>query len=112
METYSVVSIICPNCETALEPNADVCTVCGANTSTGEVPREAPRKKLMDRPWLLIVVILHVGLLGIPLYWKTKYSTPVRIAIIAASMAYTLFAVLAIVWGCKFIIDTLRPLRG
>jgi len=52
----------------------------------------------MDQPWLLAVVLLHVGFLGIPVYWRTKYSTSVRLAIIAASIAYTLFVVIFVYW--------------
>ena len=32
--------------------------------------------------WLIIVLLLHVGLLGIPIYWRTKYSTTTRLFII------------------------------
>jgi len=110
MESYSVTSIICPSCTTALDPTDDVCHQCGANTTSGADTNDALRPRLMDRPWLLVVVLLHVGVLGIPLYWKTKYSTSVRLAIIAASIAYTLFAVTTIVWGCKYIISQFRLL--
>ena len=110
METYSVTSIICPNCTTALDPTDDVCHRGGADTTSGADTNDAQRSRLIDRPWLLIIVVLHVGVLGVPLYWKTKYSTSVRLAIIAASIAYTLFAVTMIVWGCKYIIGQFRLL--
>ena len=110
MESYSVTSIICPHCATALDPTDDVCHQCGTNTTSGVDTNDAPRSRMMDRPWLLVVVLLHVGVLGIPLYWKTKYSTSVRLAIIAVSIAYTLFAVTFIVLGCMFIIGKFRLL--
>lgn len=110
METYSVVTIICPNCGTALEPADDTCHRCGANTSSGAGNCAAPRPPLMDRPWLLIVVLLHVGVLGIPLYWKTKHPLPVRLAFIGASIVYTVFAVFVIVWGSMFIVGRIRLL--
>ena len=55
-------------------------------------------KRLVNNPWALLVLVLHVGLLGIPLYWKTKYSLTVRLLIILASIVYTLVAVWLIVW--------------
>jgi hypothetical protein len=111
METYSVVSIICPNCKTALDPGDDVCRQCGAHTTSGVVDTtDAPRTRLIDRPWLLIVVVLHVGLLGIPLYWKTSYSTSVRLVIIVASIVYTVFALAIIIGVGKYLFDTFRML--
>ena len=59
----------------------------------------------MDRPWLIIVVLLHVGLLGIPYYWKTKYSVPMRLTIIAVSIAYTLFVVILTIIVLRFVIN-------
>lgn len=110
MEAYSVVSIICPQCGIELKPADDVCHQCGANTSSETGQGAPPRSRLMDRPWLLVVVVLHVGVLGIPLYWKTNYSTPARLAIIAASIVYTVFAVTVIVWGCLLIFNMFRQL--
>jgi len=111
MEAYSVVSIVCPNCGTALEPADDVCHRCGARTSIAAPQSAAPRARLMDRPWLLIIVVLHVGVLGIPLYWKTKYPAPVRLAIIGASVVYTVLAVAVIALGSMYIIGQFRSLR-
>lgn len=63
------------------------------------------RRRLIDNPWVLWVAVLHLGLLGIPLYWKTRYSVSTRLAIIGGSIAYTLFAVVAIYWGVMKIIE-------
>jgi len=110
MESSSVISIICPKCKTTLDPGDDVCHQCGATATSGVETNDAPRTRLIDRPWLLIVVLLHVGLLGIPLYWKTKYSLSVRLGIIAASIAYTVFALTIIIFGGMYIIDKIRLL--
>ena len=110
MESYSVTSIICQNCTTDLDPNDDICHQCGANTSGDVERKDGSRGRLIDRPWLLIVVVLHVGLLGIPMYWKTKYSMRVRLIIIAVSIAYTIFSVVIIVVVGMSIIDNIRML--
>ncbi len=112
MESYSVTSIICPNCETALDASDDVCHQCGARTTCNVASNDRPHVRLIDRPWLLIVVVLHVGVLGIPMYWKTKYTTSVRLAIIGASIAYTVFAVAIIYWAGKYLIDIFRMLAS
>ena len=109
MESYTVMSIVCPGCGADLDPTADICEACGARTTTGQ-PLVAPPKPLMDRPWLLVVVLLHVGVLGIPLYWKANYPAHVRLGVIAASIVYTIFALVVILWGGKFIIDQIRLL--
>ncbi len=63
-------------------------------------PQDAKQKlkQLFNNPWALLVLVLHVGLLGIPLYWKTKYSLSTRLLIILASIVYTIAAVGLIVW--------------
>ncbi len=74
-----------------------------AELSNGETPPRSEVMQLMDRPWVIIVLLLHVGFLGIPIYWKTKYSVGVRLGIIVASIAYTLFAVVFIVLMLRWI---------
>lgn len=59
--------------------------------------------ELMDRPWVIVVLLLHVGLLGIPIYWKTNYSVAARLGIILASIAYTVFAIVFIVVMLRWI---------
>lgn len=61
-------------------------------------------KELLDRPWFIVVLILHVGFLGIPLYWRTKYSLGVRVMIVVASIAYTVGAVACIVWMLRALV--------
>ncbi len=98
METFSVVSIICPSCGTELEPTADVCQECGASTAS-----DRPDGNLMDRPWMLAIVVLHLGLIGIPLYWRTKYSIPIRLAIIGFSIVYTIFVVVVTIRVLRYV---------
>lgn len=67
--------------------------------ASSDQPQDSKQKlkQLFDNPWALLVLVLHVGFLGIPLYWKTKYSLPVRLLIIVASIVYTMAAVWFIV---------------
>ncbi len=60
-------------------------------------------KRLLNQPWALVVLILHVGFLGIPLYWKTKYSVGIRLMMIVVSIVYTVGAVALIVWMLRWI---------
>lgn len=60
-------------------------------------------KELVEKPWVLVVLVLHVGVLGIPIYWKLNYSLRGRLTVILASLAYTVFAVFAIVWMLRWI---------
>lgn len=97
-----IVEILCPHCHAVLDAHINECPRCGRTTKTA--PREpAPRQNLIDRPWLIVLTMLHVGVLGIPLYWHTRYSTRVKLAIIAASILYTVAAVAGIFWGCLYI---------
>ena len=98
MEALNVTTIICPNCGAALEPTAATCRQCGGTTAKQQA-NESPvgSKQLLDRPWVIVVLLLHVGLLGIPLYWKTKYSLAVRWFLVVASIVYTVGAVAFIV---------------
>jgi len=110
MEADFVVSIVCPKCGTELEPSEALCGQCGANTSGDHLDSQPSQSRLIDKPWLLVVLILHVGFLGIPLYWRTKYSAGVRLAMVIVSIVYTVLAVAIIVWFCKFIFNAFRPL--
>jgi hypothetical protein len=92
-QTNLIDSIVCPNCERALDPTASNCPDCQTSTSDKTDPR------LVDRPWLILIVLLHLGILGIPLYWCTRYSLKTRLAIVLLSVVYTLVAVAIIIWG-------------
>jgi predicted amidophosphoribosyltransferase len=97
-----VVEILCPHCNAVLDAHLNRCPQCGRPTASAS--REpAPRQSLIDRPWVIVLTMLHVGFLGIPLYWHTRYSTRVKLAMIAASILYTIGAVAGIVWGCVYI---------
>jgi ribosomal protein L40E len=100
MSAELVSTIVCPHCLADLDARAERCSRCGrqvsARTATGKSPEE-PR--IIDRPWLIVIVLLHLGLLGIPLYLKTRYSLATRLMICAASIAYTFLALAGIAWG-------------
>jgi hypothetical protein len=104
MEAHTVTTIVCRKCHADLAVSAAFCDQCGTPTNDGQPPSGAPadaQRRLMDRPWFIIVLLLHVGVLGIPAFWKTNYSVPTRLLIILASILYTLFAVVVIIWSLK-----------
>jgi hypothetical protein len=106
--TAVLVDIVCPYCGQVVAADADRCPHC--ERSTAADPTQAlPTKRLTDRPWLIVLMILHVGCLGIPLYWRTRYSLAVRMLLVAVSVIYTVLTVVGIIWGCAYI---LRMLRG
>jgi hypothetical protein len=63
--------------------------------------------KVMDRPWAIILLLLHVGFLGIPIYWKTNYSVGTRVWISVASIVYTVAAVAFIFFTLRWIFQVL-----
>ena len=107
MDAETVSSIICPQCESVLDPKDDVCQNCGSATAGSPPPRAGSSGKgtrirddrLLNNPWVLLILVLHVGLLGIPVYWKLRYSRSTRILIIVGSIVYTVIAVGGILWG-------------
>src|SRR5688572_4613135 len=102
MNPVLVSSIICPRCYTELSADSETCSHCGTSLRTQPAARQTEvvdQGRIIDRPWLIGIVLLHIGFLGIPLYWKTSYSVGARIAICLLSIAYTVFAVAVIVWG-------------
>ena len=108
MEAHAVTTVICRNCHAELAVTADVCDRCGTRTNENGASHpsavdesSAQQARLLDRPWFLIVLILHLGVLGIPAYWATGYSLPTRLLIVTASILYTAFAVVVIVWSLR-----------
>ena len=77
-----------------------------------QAPSRSEFMQVMDRPWAIILLLLHVGFLGIPIYWKTKYSVSTRIWIIIASIVYTVGAVVFIVLMLRWIAQVLGSLSG
>ncbi len=98
MDALNVTTIICPDCGAESKPTAEVCRKCGgtAGILSAIAPKGLPNP-LFDRPWVIVVLMLHVGLLGIPVYWKTSYSLGVRLCLVIASVVYTVGAVVFIV---------------
>jgi hypothetical protein len=96
-QTNVVDSIVCPKCDSTLDAMASHCPHCNTSTTDKNAPSADPR--LVDRPWLIVIVLLHLGVLGIPLYWCTRYSLKTRLMIVLFSIVYTVFAVGVIIWG-------------
>ncbi|MGE0759931.1 MAG: hypothetical protein AB7F89_00965 [Pirellulaceae bacterium] len=117
MNALLVSTILCDRCHAEISAQVRQCPHCGAaqtvatlsgNTATpAAAPHSEYRERLIDKPWLLTVVLLHVGLLGIPLYWTTRYSLGVRLGICLASVVYTIAAVAGIGWGLWYIYSQL-----
>ena len=103
-------SNVCPECNATLAPTADVCPRCHAALGRPAQHKRTDADRLIDRPWLIVVLLLHLGVLGIPLYWSTRYSIGVRTLIVLASIVYTILAVLGIWWGIAQIIGMFRSL--
>ena len=77
-----------------------------------ENPRRSEFMKVMDRPWGIILLLLHVGFLGIPIYWKTNYSVGTKVWICVASIVYTVAAVAFIFFTLRWIFQVLGSLSG
>ncbi|MEE2935522.1 MAG: hypothetical protein VYA84_05950 [Planctomycetota bacterium] len=72
-----------------------------------ENPPRSELMKVMDRPWAIILLLLHVGFLGIPIYWKTNYSVATRVWISVASIVYTVAALAFIFFTLRWIFQVL-----
>jgi hypothetical protein len=114
MEAQSVNTIICPSCGADLGVAMTRCDHCGASTQgRSSQPATIPSaERILDRPWILVVLLLHVGLLGIPIYWRTKYSVPTRLAIILASIVYTVVALAIIYWAAMKILQFIQVISN
>ena len=97
-QSTAVDTIVCPKCDMALDAYADYCPYCHAST-TDKPAGQTTDRRLVDRPWLILVVLLHLGVLGIPLYWCTRHSLKTRLMIVLLSLVYTIVAIAGIVWG-------------
>ena len=106
MDAEPVNTIICPQCEVPLDPTDDLCAHCGASTlvsqnshrrtmaTTSDIDTQSvdTQPQFLNQAWVQILLILHLGILGSHLYWKTNYSTPVRVLMIVFAALYTLIA--------------------
>lgn len=93
MTSALIAKIVCPRCHTEVDAHQERCPACHAFMGPSPAAENASELRVIDRPWILAVLILHVGLLGIPMYWKTRYSVRTRVLICVLSVVYTLFAV-------------------
>ena len=93
-----VNEIICPKCQASVDATQARCSQCDAPMVAADTaPLSIQADSALNKPWVIVVLLLHVGLLGIPVYWKLNYSTATRLFIIVASILYTVFAVGVIV---------------
>lgn len=118
MDSFTLDSIICPACEAELPAKATSCDHCGANTAapsaladgqdgrsaTADGEKDSPGAqpaRLADRPWIIAIVLLHLGIFGATWYWKLNHSREVRIALVVVSFFYTLFVAIVVYWGLR-----------
>ena len=98
-----ITHVVCPRCQAEVDAKADRCNFCGADLNGSVEPvivaTISENQSITDRPWFIVIVLLHVGLLGIPYYLKTGYSLRARLMMCIASIAYTVFAIAVIAWG-------------
>ena len=98
MDAHNVSTIVCAGCGAELQSTGSACQQCGRITANSATTNSKEKlKQLLDRPWVIVVLMLHVGLLGIPVYWKTSYSLGARAFMVIASIVYTVGAVAFIV---------------
>jgi ribosomal protein L40E len=98
MDAGNATTIVCPKCGAELRPADEACEQCGRTTARPAANESRARlKRMLDRPWVIVVLMLHVGFLGIPAYWKTSYSLGVRLMMVIVSIVYTVGAVAFIV---------------
>ena len=101
-----ITTVICPRCQSETEARAQFCPRCGASLIRyGQPAPTSANQRITDRPWFIVLVLLHVGFLGIPYFLKTNYSLRARWLMCIASIAYTLIAVGIIIWGCLQILN-------
>ena len=105
MDALNITTMICPDCGAELRPTDEACAQCGHTTAKPAATESKEKlKQLLDRPWVIVVLMLHVGLLGIPVYWKTNYSLSARLVMVIASIVYTVGAVAFIVAMLQWLI--------
>ena len=102
MNPILVATVVCSHCRAEIDVQTETCPHCGtaqrANPGTSRATGSADeQQRVLDRPWVIVLLLLHVGFLGIPIYWKTSYSVGTRLMICLLSVAYTIFAVGVIV---------------
>lgn len=105
MDTLKVTTIVCQDCGAELQPTDGACQQCGRGTAPAAPDSKEKLKQLLDRPWVIVVLILHVGLLGIPVYWKTNHSLGARLTMVIASIVYTVGAVMFIVMMLRWLMQ-------
>ena len=99
MDHDFVANVICPGCGASVEPAAVVCPGCGspiaarANTLQAEETSGPSEERVRDQTWFIIVILLHLGVLGVPFYMATRYSLAIRLGLVIISVLYTAFVI-------------------
>lgn len=84
--------MFCPRCQIQLSESVTQCPRCGVPCEPILVA-EPVDSRLIDEVWVLVIIVLHLGCLGIPLYLVTRYSLTTRWLICLVSILYTLFVI-------------------
>jgi len=99
MDQEFIGTIVCPHCGVEVSPDATLCPQCGCGliVAGADASVDPQQNRLRDEPWFILVLLLHLGVLGIPFYLVTRYSLVVRLALVVASILYTLFVIAAVI---------------
>jgi hypothetical protein len=84
--------MLCPRCHTAIVESVGSCPQC-RQACEPVLQAEPVNARLIDEGWLIVLVLLHLGCLGIPLYLMTRYSLTTRLALVLVSILYTALVV-------------------
>jgi hypothetical protein len=111
-----VATIICPRCHAEVAAAVHQCPGCGCTLQFQQpaAPAPSPQRpatRLLERPWVVTILVLHLGAFGIPLYWHLRLSLRARCWIIGLSILYTLLVVLIVVWALMQIMKAVHELR-
>lgn len=79
---------------------------------SSDEPESAASARLRDEPGWIVILVLHLGLFGIPLYWRTRYPVSVRLLIVVVSLVYSLLFGLVVFWGGLQIVRLVRELSS
>jgi len=77
MPTLIVRQIACPGCNAVLDVRCDACETCGAGTASDDatIRRRTRFQWIHHRHTMLLVLLGALGVLGIPLLWRSRAFT-------------------------------------
>lgn len=97
MEALNASQFFCPRCSAEVSASAIHCPRCGAALS-GDAPA---RRDLLDNPWFIIgLLFLATGALGLPLLWRSRgFSSVSKVVIGVVVTIYTILLIALAAWA-------------